>query len=358
MSDENPNRRIWIYVIPISTIFAIVLLLFFSIRMNRNSVPETIDDNRFLLDTVVSIRLYDSGQYDVLENAFTLIEDYDKQLSRYKKESEISQINAAPAGTPIPVSGTTRKLIRKGIQYARLSGGTFDPTVGPLVTLWGIGGEDARIPGSDEIKAALTLINPSGVIIDDVSGTVTLEREGMALDLGGIAKGWIADRTAEYLLDSGENHILINLGGNVLVSGGKPSGEPYRIGMQDPFDDRGRYLGIFTLEDGSVVSSGIYERFFESSGIRYHHILSTVDGYPIKNDLAAVTIISANSVDGDALSTSVFALGLDDGLELVMSLDGIEAAFITLEGRVIMTKGAADRFEASDSGLQLEVRDE
>lgn len=358
MSDEKTGRKLRILRILALAVLAVGLFLFLLIRMNRNRVPESIDGNRFLLDTVVSIRLYDSEQYDILNNAFTLIEKYEGQLSRYENESEISRINAEPAGTPVPVSEAARELIRTGIRYAQLSGGTFDPTVGPLVDLWGIGSEDARIPGSEEIDAALSLVNYSDVLIDDESGSVTLENEGMALDLGGIAKGWIADRTASFLLDNGERHILINLGGNVLVSGGKPGGEPFRIGMQDPFDDRGRFMGVFTLDEGSVVSSGIYERFFESDGIRYHHILSTTDGYPVRNGLAAVTILSAGSVDGDALSTTVFALGLEDGLELVMSLDGIEAAFITLEGKVIMTKGAADLFEASDPGLQLELRDE
>jgi thiamine biosynthesis lipoprotein len=185
---------------------------------------------------------------------------------------------------------------------------------------------------------------------------VTLKQDGMTLDLGGIAKGWIADEISRFLQDNGAEHFLINLGGNVLVYGGKPDGSPFRIGMQDPTADRGRYMGIFSLENGSVVSSGVYERYFEADGVRYHHILSTEDGRPVRNGLAAVTILSAESIDGDALSTTVFALGLEAGMDLVQSLEDVEAAFVTETGRVILTQGAADSFKPTDSDLDMEIR--
>lgn len=343
------------YIVPGTVLVLAGLILILMLR-REGTVPETIDDNQFLLDTVVSIRLYKSGRTELLESAFKLIEEYELQLSRHRSGSEISLLNAAPAGTAVSSADSTIELIKRSIEYAQASDGTFDPTVGPLVDLWGIGSEEARIPDPEEIDKTLALIDYRMVQVDENAGEVTLAVPGMALDMGGIAKGWIADRTADYLREHGEKHILINLGGNVLVSGGKPGGKPFKIGMQDPFDDRGRYLGIFSLENGSVVSSGIYERFFESEGIRYHHILSTDDGYPVRNGLAAVTILSEKSVDGDALSTTVFALGLDEGIKLVTSMDGIEAAFITLDGKVIMTEGAANRFEASDPDINIEVR--
>lgn len=344
------------YIIP-GTIFVLAsMVMLLLLRRESPVVPETIDDNRFLLDTVVSIRLYESGRTELLEGAFELIEEYELQLSRHHSGSEISVVNAAPAGTAVAAADTTIELIKSSLEYAKLSEGTFDPTIGPLVDLWGIGGDGARIPEPEELKTTLALVDYRKVQLDEEAGAVTLMIPGMALDLGGIAKGWIADRIAEYLRENGEKHILINLGGNVLVSGGKPGGEPFKIGMQDPFDDRGRYLGIFTLESGSVVSSGIYERFFESEGIRYHHILSSDDGYPVRKDLAAVTILSEKSVDGDALSTTVFALGLDGGIDLVESLDRVDAAFITLDGNIIMTEGAANRFEASDPDISVEIR--
>jgi thiamine biosynthesis lipoprotein len=354
---KNEKIRIRLkFIIPGSALIILCLVLFFVLRRPGPTELETIDDNQFLLDTVVSIRLYDSKSFENLENAFSLIEQYESLLSRHSEDSEISRINITPSGTAVSVSEATLKLLETALDYARLSGGAFDPTVGPLVDIWGIGSESARIPELNEIDSALEIVDYTKVQIDEGLGTVLLPESGMTLDLGAIAKGWIADRTAEYLRENGEKHILLNLGGNVLVSGGKPDGKPFRIGMQDPFNDRGRYLGIFTLEDGSVVSSGIYERYFDLDGVRYHHILSTSDGYPVRNGLAAVTILSQNSVDGDALSTTVFALGLENGLDLVSSLKGIEAAFITLDGKIIMTPGAAERFEAADPDVLMEIR--
>jgi thiamine biosynthesis lipoprotein len=242
------------------------------------------------------------------------------------------------------------------IGYAALSAGRFDPSVGPLVDLWGIGSESARVPGNDEIRTVLPLVNYRGIQVDPEANTITLENEGMAVDLGAIAKGWIADRMIDYLRENGEEHILANLGGNVMVSGGKPDGKPFKIGMQNPLSDRGEYLGIFSLTDGSVVSSGIYERFMESDGVRYHHILDTVNGYPADNGLASVTVISDHSVDGDALSTTLFILGIDEGFKLLDSLPGIEAAFTTKDNRVVMTSGAAGIFEATVPNLQMEIR--
>lgn len=327
---------------------AALLLLILLLLPER--VPGDIEDQSFLLNTVVTIRLFQTDRQDILEEAFTLIEAYENQLSRHINGSEISRINTTPSGTAVSVSADTMELIQKALYYAELSGGRFDPTVAPLVDLWGIGTENQRIPDNAEISAALPLIDYRSVSIDEAAGTVTLEKDGMALDLGGITKGWIADRVGEFLIENGIPHFLINLGGNVLVHGGKPAdrsrrdseNQPFRIGMQSPFDERGQYLGVFSLMEGSVVSSGIYERFFESGGVRYHHILNTEDGFPVDNDLAAVTVISAESLDGDALSTTLFTLGQDEGMKLVQSLEGIDAVFVTRGGNVVLSPGAAD----------------
>jgi len=344
-------------IVGTGVIFLILILLIFFLAKERT--PGDIEDNRLLLDTVVSIKLFRSNREDVLDEAFTLIEKYEDQLSRYKKSSEIALINAASPGTSVTVSPETVELIKTALNYAELSEGSFDPSIAPLVDLWGIGKENPHIPTAKEIEKVLPLVDYASVIIDKDTGTVTLKKDGMNLDLGGITKGWIADRVGEFLIENGEKHFLINLGGNVLVHGGKPEGKsgnkPFKIGMQNPFDDRGRYLGVFSLKEGSVVSSGIYERFFESEGVRYHHILSTADGFPVDNDLSAVTILSEQSIDGDALSTTVFTLGLESGLKLVRSLEGIEAAFVTREGAVVLTPGAAERFNADNSELLMEI---
>ncbi len=337
----------WLFISAAILLFTLLLLFFIYSDRIPGRLPGDIEENRFLLDTVISIKLYQSNRNDILDEAFTLIELYENQLSRHKSSSEISRINDAGAGIPTSVSDTTRELIETALKYAELSRGSFDPTVAPLVDLWGIGSENPRIPEETEITEVLPLVDYSSVVIDDDAGTVLLGKKGMALDLGGIAKGWIADRVGEFLIRNGEEHFLINLGGNVLVHGGKPGkkgSSAFKIGVQNPFEKRGLYLGFFILDEGSVVSSGIYERYFESGGVRYHHILSTQDGFPVENRLAAVTILSKRSVDGDALSTTVFALGLDAGMKLVLSLEGKEAVFITREGKVVSTPGAEKKY--------------
>ena len=357
MSEETQqHKRRWpVIIAPVLLLIAIIAIFIVRRADGTAGSGGIVEDNRFLLDTVISIRLYESFGGDSLEKAFDMIAGYEGRLSRHRVESEISAINRAPAGVPVAVSEDILELIRLSLDYARRSGGVFDPTVGPLVDLWDIGGSDPNVPSQLDIDAVLPLIDYNRVEVNRDASTVTLAEAGMTLDLGGIAKGWIADRIVDFLTDAGEKHILVNLGGNVMVSGGKPDGEKFRIGMQDPFDDRGSYLGIFSLSDGSIVSSGIYERFFESDGVRYHHILDTVGGYPVDNTLAAVTVLSERSVDGDALSTTLFAMGLEKGLEFASGTDGVEAAFVTREGRIVITEGAADHFEVTKNGTDIEV---
>ena len=317
--------------------------------------PGDIEGDRFLLDTLVSIRIYDSKDRSLLEDAFDAISRYENELVRYRPGSQTARINASGWDAPVEVSRNTMELLGTALRFAEISRGRFDPTVGALVDLWGIGGENPRVPDDSEIQAALASVGYEDVIVNTETRTVRLKRPGTLLDLGAVTKGWIADAVIENLAESGARHVLINLGGNVRVIGGKPGGKPYRIGLQDPFSERGRYLGVFTLMEGSVISSGVYERFFESEGRRYHHILDTRTGGPVENGLAAVTVISRGAADGDALSTALFALGLDEGMKTAAGMEGVEAAFITHEGTVVLSPGARDMFEASDPDLKLRV---
>ena len=171
----------------------------------------------------------------------------------------------------------------------------------------------------------------------------------MKADLGGIAKGYIADRVKEHLLGLGVEHAVIDLGGNVILIGGKPDGSPFTIGVKDPLGENGELLETVESIDESLVSSGIYERWFEHEGRRYHHILDPFTGAPSESDLAGVTVISASSADGDALSTACLLLGSEAGMELAESMDGVEALFVTRDGQVHMTSGMEKRIKGSTS---------
>ena len=277
-------------------------------------------------DTVVTVEAWGADS-DTLEHCMEMCETYEQMLSAHIETSEISAINQAE-GQPVTVSEETAELIKLGCSYGRLSEGRFDITIAPASNLWDFhDSENASLPDARELSEAVSHVDYRCVQVDGC--TVTLTDPEAAIDLGGIAKGYIADRMKEYLEKEGVEHALINLGGNMLAVGGRYDGTDFRIGIQKPFAQTGTVLASVSVSDKSVVSSGNYERYFKLDGRIYHHILDPDTGYPADTGLYQVTIISDSSVQGDALSTTCFLLGLDKGMELIQSLDGVEAVFVT-----------------------------
>lgn len=277
-------------------------------------------------DTVIQIRIQ-GGTPEILETCKELCAYYEGLFSKEIPTSEISRINAS-LQVAVDVSPETADLVRQGLYYSELSDGKFDVTIAPVSDLWDFHDtKNTVIPSEEARNAACSLVNYQNVLVED--NTVTLLMPGMELDLGGIAKGYIADRLKEYLLGEGVEHGYINLGGNVLLIGGKYDGSDYRIGIQKPFAESGQTITTLEVRDCSIVSSGIDQRYFEKDGQLYHHILNPQNGMPYENDLLQVTILSDSSTTGDALSTCCFALGLEDGTKLVESLENVEAIFIT-----------------------------
>ena len=290
----------------------------------------------FMLDTVISISLYDNQDDAILDGAFALCEEYEQLFSRTISTSDVYRINHSD-GAPVEVSDATAELLCIALEYARLSGGAFDPTIEPLVTLWDIMAAEPHVPDAGAISAALARVDWTKVSVD---GNVVTLQAGMGLDLGGIAKGYIADKLREYLSENGVDSALINLGGNVLTLGSKPDGSNFTIGVQKPFGQNSDILGACRLKGMSVVTSGIYERYFVENDRLYHHILDTKTGYPVENGLYSVTIISPTSIDGDALSTICFALESEDGMALIETLDGIECVYCLSDGTLLFSSGA------------------
>ena len=318
-----------------SFLFYLILFsscLFFLTGCQRNAVETT--KTGFYLNTVVSITLYDRKEDDPLfDEAMSLIGEYDSLLSKTAEGSDIYRINHA-GGSPVEVDARTAELLSIALSYASLSDGLVDPTIGTLSDLWNFGDTHERIvPPREDIEEALSHIDYKKVKLS--GNTVTLLDPDARLDLGFIAKGYIADKLKAYLTENGVTNGIINLGGNVLTIGTKPDGSDYHIGVQKPFAETGTALTTLTVSDRSLVSSGNYERYFEKNGILYHHILSTKDGYPVNSGLNGVTIISKNSVDGDALSTLCFILGYEKGRKLIDSLPDTEAVFINDAGELI-----------------------
>lgn len=297
--------------------------------------PEPISKTGIHFDTVIQIDIYDSNDTELLDQCFEQCQVFEQTISRTIETSEIYKINHAN-GKPIEVSEMTLELIQKGIEYGDLTNGKFDITIAPLIELWDFKNNTGNIPDKIAIQEALSHVNYKNIVID--GNKVSLTDPNAAIDLGGIAKGYIADYLKDYLIDEGIESALINLGGNILTIGSKPDDTPFHLGIQKPFDKQGTAITSVKVTDSSVVSSGVYERYFEVENTLYHHILDTSTGYPCDNRLLGVTILSEKSVDGDALSTSCFVLGLNDGRKLIKSLDGVEAIFITEDYKLIDTR--------------------
>lgn len=314
-------------------VFFLFFCTFFS-GCTRSSEP--ISRSGFYFDTIITVTLYDETKTDALDHCFALAKTYENYFSAKIRDSDIGKINAA--GTkPVTVQEETLVLLKKGISYAELSDGKFDITIGSLTNLWDFRSDKPVVPDADAIARAVQTVDYRNVIIN--GNEVSLADADAALDLGGIAKGYIADKMKEYLLSEGVTGGIINLGGNVLTIGEKDNGDAYTIGIQRPFDETGAAIASVQVKDRSVVTSGVYERYFQQDGTLYHHILDTETGYPYDNGLLSVTIISRDSADGDALSTTCFALGLEKGMALIESLDDTEAVFITSDNKLQASSG-------------------
>lgn len=306
----------------------------------------------FIFGTVCSVRIQQRGKDNVYSGVFARLRELDDIFNVNKQGSVISEINREAGKRPVSVPDEVIKVLRRALFFAGLSDGAFDPTVGPLVKLWGIGTDDARIPGREELERALSLVSWRDVVLDGKNNTVFLKKEGMMLDVGGIAKGYAADEALRIIRNSGVSGALIDFGGNIVVYGRKaPGGAPWRIGIQHPDRERGEFIGVIEMEDGTLVTSGNYERFFEWDGRRYHHILSTKTGYPVENDINSVTIVRALvpegdgvSMDADALSTTLFALGFTGASSFISGFDGVDAVFILKNGEVRVTPALNGRF--------------
>jgi thiamine biosynthesis lipoprotein len=314
-----------------------------------------VDRTDLVLGTVCSIRLLDGGSKAALDAAFARLREIEAEMSANADGTVVAAINAGAGRSPVAAPADVRYVTGKALQYAAMSGGAFDPTIGPIVKLWNIGLDGERIPSHEEIRAALPLVDYRSVRVDEAAGTVYLPRAGMLLDLGAIAKGYAADEVARVLREKRVKAAVIDLGGNVMVTGKKPDGSSWRVGIQNPFDDRGAHIGIASLQGGStVVTSGVYERYFiGEDGQRYHHILDPATGYPVRNGLVSVTVVSSSSVDADGLSTTLFSLGLQRGMALAESLDHVEAVFIDEGRRVYMSSGAAAVFKLGDPSFSV-----
>lgn len=337
--------------------FPLLLILITTLigcNKNTTSTSEPISRTELFMGTVIKITLYDSNDSTILDKAFDKVAEIESLVSINESGTELDKVNDFAGISPIEVTSTTYEIVEKGLEYSKLSNGDFDITIGPLVKLWNIGLDGAKVPTQEEINSVLPLIDYNLLELNEEDNTIFLKNKGMMIDLGSIAKGYAADEISRILTEDNVNSAIIDLGGNIYAHGIKPSGQAWNIGIQNPFNTRGDIIGVLKVKNKTVVTSGIYERYIEKDGIKYHHLLNPNTGYPFENNIAGVSIVTDKSTDADALSTTVFAKGLEEGLKFVESLSNVDAIFITKDNKVYITDGIRDSFTLENQDFTLE----
>lgn len=350
-------------------LLTVIIFIIPQLGCNTKTNNEGIAKTSFHLDTVCTITVYSmegveelsseeqrKEAIEVITEAFGLCDDYEKILSKTIEGSDIYRINHG-RGAAVEVSDTAIEVIREGMEYGRLSEGAFDITIGPVSDLWDFHDPEedttsGKLPDSSQLAEAVSHVDYGKIEIE--GNKVRLSDPRAQLDLGGIAKGYIADRVTEFLEEKGVTSAVVDLGGNIVVIGEKGSsmtdsqGRDFVIGVADPNSQSRELLGTIPCRDKTVVTSGTYERYFEVDGTRYHHILNPDTGYPFDTEIMSVTIISqkGRSADCDGLSTACLALGVEKGRSLIESIDGVEAIFVDTQGNITVTDEEMD-FKAS-----------
>ncbi|MEJ8554545.1 FAD:protein FMN transferase [Tepidibacter sp. Z1-5] len=336
-------KKIMVFILSISLILGIT-------GCSKKEITP-VSRETFALGTIIDFKIYDKDQdkaNKVIDECIERIKDIEKKMSANIDHSEVMTVNKNAGKQSVKVSDETMYVAKKSLEYSYITNGKFNLTVYPLVNLWGIGTKKARVPSQSEIDEAISNIDYNDVVFDETQKTIYLKRENQGIDLGAIAKGYVGDEIKKIFIENDIKSAFVNLGGNVMAYETKVDGSKWRIGIQNPLEIRGEYLGVVRVENKSIVTSGNYERYFEQDGKRYHHILDATTGYPADTGVISTTIITERGIDADALSTSTYLIGLDEGIKLIESMDGVEAIFVTKDKEVYTTSGLKDRFELTN----------
>lgn len=279
-------------------------------------------------------------------------------LNQSNLTAQVHQINQFAGIKPIKVSSIVFDLIAFAKFASLPSDSILDPffnlAIDPLVKLWKIGFSGHQAPSKDQIQAVLPLLNPNQIELDRLNQTVFLRKKQMSIDLGAIAKGYIADLVNIELQKNQIANGLINLGGNIIALGQKSAQKKWRIGLQKPFGSPKESIGFLPVCDQSIVTSGIYERYFKQDHHIYHHLLNAKTGYPQENELLAITVLTERSVNADLYTTQLYGMGLDKAMTFLKQPKNqfLKAIFITRDQRVILSDPSI-KLTLTDPSYQL-----
>ncbi len=347
----------------------VVLLAIAILVLSAVQSGVTVKESAFALNTYVTVTTYGADRASA-EAGIQTIQEIETQMSAYVDTSEVAYVNSVGrANVPIPVSDALFQVLETALSYSELTGGRFDVTIKPVTDVWDFSGSP-RVPTDTELTEALSRVGYQNVVLDRENKTVTFLKDGMQLDLGGIAKGYAADETAKTLVQHGCSKALANLGGNIVLLGTNNApldelqnnwlhrdiNKPWRVGIQTPFAATGSYLAVVSLQNVpgeaiNVVTSGAYERNFTQDGILYHHILDPATGCPYNGAVESVTVIGPSSMEADALSTSLYMMDIDEGLALAQER-GYDVLIVD-KNKKIHTTLDKSRVEISDSAYSF-----
>lgn len=303
----------------------------------------------FAMDTYMTVTAYGTKAEAAVTAAIDEIQRLDELLTATGETGETYQVNQNGGGSS---SEDGMYLLERSLELYQNTEGAFNVAIFPVMKAWGFVDDVFAVPEAEQLQEALALAVPEEIQIASGDAVITFLKEGMAIDFGGIAKGYTSVRVTEILKDYGIASAVINLGGNVQVLGTKTDGSAWRVGVIDPADPDNT-IGVLETADKAVITSGGYERYFEQDGIRYHHIIDPATGYPTENGLASVTIVSADGVLADGLSTSLFVMGQEKGTQYWREhSDQFDVIFVTDGGEIFVTEGLADAF-TSEKTVQI-----
>lgn len=308
---------------------------------------EQYNRTELILDTVFDVTIFvdrDMEGEGLLREAFDEVRALEKVMSRFVQNSDVDRINQQAGKEPVEVDPRTFHVIKESLYFSEVSRGKFDVTISPLLSLWKFGtGEEGEPPSQEEIQEVLPLVDYKKIELDEENLTVYLPKEGMALDLGGIAKGFIVDEIAHFLEEEGVGHATVNAGGDIMTLGTRLDGTPWRIGITHP-REREKIIAIIPVSQEAIVTSGDYERFFTYEGERYHHILDPEKGYPAR-EVISVSVVAPDCMTADSLSTAVFVMGTQKGMDLLESLPQVEGLIVDNQEEIHVTHGLKDSIE-------------
>ncbi len=322
------------------------LVVLTAVRYQQTGSSRPVEKTGFAMGTVISQKLYGADSSD-MDNILGIVKELDTQMLSWREEgSELAKLNRDHTRK---LTGAFAGYIKNSFSLANASHGAFDPTLRPLISLWGIEGDEPRVPDQYEIDVCQKQIGYEKVTLTDADITL---HEDMALDLGAVGKGIALDEVYQYLDAHAVRAAVIAVGGSVLIYGDKPDGN-FKIAIRDPDSENGAAMGVLSLSGTHYIStSGDYEQYFEENGVRYHHILDRRTGFPARSGLRSVTIVCNNGLYSDGLSTACFVLGYEDSRNLLKEYHA-EAIFIDDTGNVIVTEGLRNAFQINNTAYKI-----